>query len=256
MCCILPTVRGEVRGAAACHPAGHHNSGGEVADPLCPGRRREADGAALSPAGAGAGGRRALRPGQGPRRLAALTRRGAGALDQRPRFVPWWLGRHDSCRRARRLARDGPLPCATRHLDAGGAAKPSRPRFKGSWPGEGMFYSGRVHVYGVTAIAALRHPLRKLAARVPHGEGASADQARGPVAVGAGGRTPAHRGGAHRSLLSAAPGPWARVWPWRGGPAPGAARWAACPLSGGGPAGGAREAPLAPGWPEPRGAER
>src|SRR5262245_16361323 len=99
------------------------------------------------------------------------------------------------------------------------------------------------------AIAAMLHPLGNLAARVPHGACDSADPSRGPLAFGAGGSPQAQRGGAHRYLLSAAPGACALVWPWRGGPAPGASRWSSCPLSGGGTPGGAWHAPPAPAWP-------
>src|SRR5215471_18436357 len=99
-------------------------------------------------------------------------------------------------------------------------------------------------------------PLRRLTEGRPHGGGDSSDQPRGPLTFGAGGDTQTQRGGAHRSLLPSAPRACPFVWSWRGGPAPGDARWSSCPLSGGGPLGGARDALLAPGWPGTRGAER
>src|SRR5215510_11110753 len=107
---------------------------------------------------------------------------------------------------------------------------PTSPGSRGSGRVRGFFYSGRVHAYVVTAISAMIHPLRKREERVYHGDCDSADQSRGPFAVGAGGSTQAQRGGAHRYLLSSAPSPCALVWPWRGGPTPGDFRWASCPV--------------------------
>src|SRR5215467_5565326 len=102
----------------------------------------------------------------------------------------------------------------------------------------------------------MMQPLERLAEGVSHGDGDSSDQSHGPLASGAGGRTQAQRGGAHRYLLSSASCKYPLMWPWRRGPAPGHSRWPSCPLYGGGAPGGARDAPLAPGWSETNVAER
>src|SRR5215471_20065231 len=98
--------------------------------------------------------------------------------------------------------------------------------------------------YVGTAISAMIHPLGNLAERVPHGDCDSADQSRGPLAVGTRGRPQAQRGCPHRYLLSSAPCSYPLVWAGSGGPAPGDSRWPSCPLEGGSTFGGARDAPL------------
>src|SRR4029434_1047962 len=56
-------------------------------------------------------------------------------------------------------------------------------------------------------------PLANLAEGVPHGDYDSADQSRGPLAVGARGRPQAQRGCPHRYLLPSAPCAYPLVWP-------------------------------------------
>src|SRR5262245_34585878 len=127
-----------------------------------------------------------------------------------------------------------------------------QPRFKGSWPYARIFCAGRVQAYVSTGTSAMIQPLATLADGVPHGADDAAEQARGPLACGAGGRTHAQRGGPHRPLLPAAPRSSPRVWPRSGGPAPGDSRWPPCPLSGGGTPGGPWEVIPAPARPPAR----
>src|SRR5215467_2658631 len=104
------------------------------------------------------------------------------------------------------------------------------PRFKGSWPGERIFYSSRVQAYSVTILSAMIDPLRKLAEGVPHGGHDSPEQSRGPFTVGARGGPQAQYRYAHRYLLSSASGSRPVVWSWSGGLAPGHSRWSSCSL--------------------------
>src|SRR5262249_11377798 len=93
------------------------------------------------------------------------------------------------------------------------------------------FCADRVQASVVTATSARMPPLAPRAEGVPHDGYDCAAQSRGPCACGAGGDTPAPWGRAPRDVLPAPPRPCPHVWPWRGGSAPGDARWPSCALS-------------------------